>query len=102
MQWLSNISVRRPVFASVLMLVIVVIGLVGYRSLRVDKFPKINFPMVVITTAYPGASPTAVEKDVSEKIEEAVNSVSGIEVLSSQSSEGVSLVVVQFALDRER
>ena len=78
MQWLSKLSVRRPVFASVLMLTIVVVGLVGYRGLGVDKFPKVEFPVVVITTLYPGAAPTAVETDITEKIEEAVNTISGV------------------------
>jgi HAE1 family hydrophobic/amphiphilic exporter-1 len=101
MDFLSKISVRRPVFATVLMLTIVVVGLVGYRSLGVDKFPRIDFPMVVVTTVYPGASPASVESDVTDKIEAAVNTVSGIETLSSVSSEGASLVFVQFALEKD-
>ncbi|MBK7073109.1 MAG: efflux RND transporter permease subunit [Myxococcales bacterium] len=101
MDFLSKISVRRPVFATVLMLTIVVVGLVGYRSLGVDKFPRIDFPMVVVTTVYPGASPASVESDVTDKIEAAVNTVSGIETLSSISSEGASLVFAQFALEKD-
>ena len=99
MQWLSNISVRKPVFATVLILVLVVIGLVGKASLGVDKFPKVDFPMIMIVTPYPGASPLAVESDVSKKIEEAVNTVSGLDMLTSTSTEGVSLVMAQFALE---
>ena len=99
MQWLSLISVRRPVFATVLILVFVVVGLVGYRTLGVDKFPKIEFPLITIVTPYPGASPSAVETDVSQKIEEAVNTVSGLDTLTSVSTEGVSLVIAQFALE---
>ena len=101
MDFLSRISVRRPVFAIVLMLAIVVVGLVGYRSLGVDKFPRIDFPMVVVTTIYPGASPTSVEDDVTDKIEAAVNTVSGIETLSSISSEGASVVFAQFVLSKD-
>ena len=71
MQWLSQIAVRRPVFATVLILVFVVVGAVGYKSLGVDKFPKIDFPLITIVTPYPGASPLAVESDISKKIEEA-------------------------------
>src|SRR6266567_1444556 len=97
MQWLSNIAVRRPVFASVLILVVV--GFVGYRTLGVDKFPKVDFPLITIVTPYPGASPGAVETDVTQKIEEAVNTVSGLETLTSNSTEGVSLVIAQFALE---
>ncbi|MDX2092491.1 MAG: efflux RND transporter permease subunit [Kofleriaceae bacterium] len=99
MQWLSNISVRRPVFATVLILVLVVVGAVGYKSLGVDKFPKVDFPMITIMTPYPGASPGAVESDITKKIEEAVNTVSGLDSLSSSSTEGVSLVIAQFALE---
>ncbi len=99
MQWLSQISVRRPVFATVLILVFVVVGAVGYSSLGVDKFPKIDFPLITIVTPYPGASPLAVESDISKKIEEAVNTVSGLDMLTSTSTEGVSLVVAQFALE---
>ncbi|HLL25773.1 MAG TPA: efflux RND transporter permease subunit, partial [Kofleriaceae bacterium] len=99
MQWLSQISVRRPVFATVLIMVFVVVGLVGYRTLGVDKFPKIEFPLITIVTPYPGASPAAVEVDVTQKIEQAVNTVSGLETLTSTSTEGVSLVIAQFALE---
>lgn len=100
MEWLSNLSVRRPVLAVVMMLTIVVIGAVGYGSLGVDKFPAVEFPLVTVTTVYPGAAPSAVELDVTDKIEAAVNTVSGIETLSSVSTEGASLVIVQFTLEK--
>jgi len=72
---------------------------VGYRALGVDKYPKVDFPAVTIVTPYAGASPTAVEADVTLKIEEAVNTVSGLETLTSSSTEGVSLVVAEFSLE---
>ena len=99
MQWLSNLSVRRPVFGSVLILVFVVVGYVGYRTLGVDKFPKVDFPLITVITPYPGASPSAVETDVTQKVEEAVNTVNGLESLASQSTEGLSLVIAQFSLE---
>jgi len=99
MQWLANISVRRPVFATVMILALVVVGIVGYRTLGVDKFPKVDFPLITIVTPYPGASPGAVETDVSQKVEEAVNTVSGLDTLTSTSTEGVSLVIAQFTLE---
>src|SRR6478609_8929139 len=99
MQWLANVCVRRPIFALVLIAVLVVVGLVGYKSLGVDKFPKVDFPLVTIVTPYPGASPGAGETDVTEKIEEAVNTVSGLDTLTSVSTEGVSLVIDQFELE---
>jgi len=98
MQWLSNISVRRPVFASMLIAVLLVVGWVGYRSLGVDKFPKVDIPTITIVTPYTGASPSAVETDVTQKVEEAVNTVSGLDTLTSNSTEGVSLVIAQFDL----
>ena len=99
MQWLANICVRRPIFASVLILTLVVVGIVGYLSLGVDKFPKVDFPLVTVVTPYPGASPGAVETDVTEKIEEAVNTVNGLDTLTSVSTEGVSMVIAQFELE---
>ncbi len=100
MNWLSKLTVRRPVLAAVIMLTIVVVGAVGYRSLGVDKFPKVEFPLVTVTTVYPGAAPSSVEVDVTDKIEAAVNTVSGLETLSSVSSEGASLVIAQFSLEK--
>ena len=82
-----------------LVLALVVVGAVGYSNLGVDKFPKVDFPLVTIVTPYPGASPTAVETDVTEKVEEAVNTVSGLDTLTSTSTEGVSLVIAQFDLE---
>jgi hypothetical protein len=77
MQWLANLSVRRAVFASVLMLTIVVVGLAGYRSLGVDAFPKVDFPTVSITTRLDGAAPEEVETQITDKIEAAVNTIPG-------------------------
>src|SRR5687768_2347211 len=79
--------------------VLLVVGLVGYKSLGVDKFPKIDFPLITIVTPYPGASPGAVETDVTQKIEEAVNTVQGLDNLTSVSTEGVSLVIAKFQLE---
>src|SRR5689334_16439380 len=101
MQWLASISVRRPVFATVVILTLVVVGVVGYRSLGVDKFPKIDFPMVTVTTVYPGAAPTAIETDISDKVEAAVNTVAGLDTLTSISTEGASLVIAQFDLAKD-
>jgi hydrophobe/amphiphile efflux-1 (HAE1) family protein len=100
MQWLAEVCVRRPVFASVLSLVILVVGGVFYSKLGVDQFPKVDFPAVVIVTRLPGASPQDVETEISEKIEGAVNTISSIDELRSDSSEGVSRVVVTFLLEK--
>lgn len=101
MQWLARICVERPVFASVLMLVILVLGTVGYRGLGVDQFPNVDIPVVVVTTVLPGAAPEEVESDVTDKIEGAVNQISGVDELNSVSSEGVSQVIIRFDLDKD-
>jgi hydrophobe/amphiphile efflux-1 (HAE1) family protein len=101
MQWLAQISVRRPVFASVLMLLIVVLGAAGYSKLGLDQFPNVDFPFVVVTTRLDGAAPEEVETDISDKIEGAVSTISGIDELRSTSSLGLSVVVIQFSLDKD-
>ncbi|MFO0666692.1 MAG: efflux RND transporter permease subunit [Polyangiaceae bacterium] len=100
MQWLANICIRRPVFASVLMLVIIVFGALGYTRLGVDQFPNVDIPIVVITTTLPGAAPEEVENDISDKIEGVVNTISGIDELRSTSAEGISQVIVSFKLEK--
>ena len=100
MQWLAALCVRRPVFATVLILSLTVIGAFSFTRLGVDQFPKVDFPTVVITTVQPGAAPEQIETEVTDKIEEAVNTVSGIDELRSISSEGVSVVFVSFLLDK--
>ena len=100
MQWLARICVEKPVLASVLMLVITVLGIIGYRGLGVDQFPNVDIPVVVVTTVLPGAAPEEVESDVTDKIEAAVNQVSGVDELNSVSSEGVSQVVIRFVLEK--
>ncbi|XXX76148.1 efflux RND transporter permease subunit [Sorangium sp. So ce134] len=101
MQWLARVCVKRPVFASVLMLVIVVLGAAGYTRLGLDQFPDIDVPYVVVTTRLDGAAPEEVETEISDRIEGAVNTISGIEDLRSTSTQGVSQVVVGFALEKD-
>ena len=100
MQWLAALCVRRPVFASVLILALSVIGAFGFTQLGIDMFPNVDFPTILVTTRLPGAAPEQVESEVTDKIEEAVNTISGIDTLTSTSSEGVSQVVVAFQLEK--
>src|SRR3979411_53388 len=100
MQWLAALCVKRPVFATVLILSLTVIGAFSFSRLGVDRFPKIDFPTVLITTVQPGAAPEQIETEITDKIEEAVNTISGIDELRSVSSEGVSLVTIGFLLDK--
>lgn len=101
MQWLARICVQRPVLASVFMLVILVLGTIGYRGLGVDQFPNVDIPVVVVTTVLPGAAPEEVETEVTDKIEGAVNQISGVDDLNSVSSEGISQVIIMFDLDKD-
>ena len=96
--WLTRVSIHNPVFATMMMLALLVLGLFSYQRLPVDQFPDVTFPVVVVSTEYPGASPENVEADVSRKIEEAVNSINGIKNLFSRSYEGNSVVIIEFEL----
>ncbi len=96
--WFTRVSLQNPVFATMVMLALVVLGLFSYQQLKIDQFPNIDFPVVVVTTDYPGASPEIVESEVSKKIEEGVNSIAGINALTSRSYEGASVVVIEFQL----
>ena len=87
MQKLAEICIKRPVFATMLIMALVVMCLAAYSKLGVDRFPKIDFPIVSVTTTLRGASPEEVESQVSKRVEEAVNTVSGIDDLSSVSAE---------------
>src|SRR5688572_8372605 len=96
--WFTRVSLKNPVFATMVMLAIVVLGLFSYQRLKVDQFPNIDFPVVVVTAEYPGASPEIVESEVTKKLEEGVNSIAGINALTSRSYEGQSVVVIEFQL----
>jgi HAE1 family hydrophobic/amphiphilic exporter-1 len=101
MQWLAALCVKRPVFATVLILSLTVVGAFSFTKLGVDRFPKIDFPTIVITTVQPGAAPEQIETEITDKIEEAVNTISGIDELRSVSSEGISQVMIGFLLDKD-
>jgi len=100
MQRLAELCVRRPVFASVLILSLTVVGLFAFGQLGVDRIPTVDFPTVTVTTRLPGAAPEQVESEVTDKVEEAVNTISGIDQLSSNSAEGISQVIVTFRLEK--
>ncbi|HMX29370.1 MAG TPA: efflux RND transporter permease subunit, partial [Blastocatellia bacterium] len=101
MQKLAEICVRRPVFATMLIMTLMVLGIFSYNRLTVERFPRVEFPIITVTTRLPGAAPQEVETEITDKIEEAVNTISGIEELRSSSAEGVSLVFVTFELERD-
>ncbi len=101
MQWLAAVCVRRPVFTWVLVLTLIVVGGASALGLGVDRFPNIDFPVVVVTTQLPGASPEQIETEVSDKIEEQLNSIAGLDELRSNSYEGLSVVMARFDLDKD-
>ena len=100
MQKLAEICVRRPVFATMLILSLTVVGLFSYKSLGVDLFPKIDLPTITVTVINPGSSPQEIETEITDKVEGAVNTISGIDELRSTSVEGVSQVFITFLLEK--
>jgi HAE1 family hydrophobic/amphiphilic exporter-1 len=96
--WFTQVSLKNPVFATMMMLAIVVLGLFSYQRMQVDQFPNIDFPVVVVAADYPGASPEIVESEVTKKIEEGVNAIAGVSALTSRSYEGQSVVIIEFQL----
>jgi HAE1 family hydrophobic/amphiphilic exporter-1 len=101
MQKLAQICIQRPVFATMFILALVVLGISAYMKLGVDLYPKVDIPVVTVTTTLRGASPEEVETQVTKRIEEAVNTTSGIDELRSLSAEGVSIVWVTFVLEKD-
>src|ERR1700674_1930261 len=101
MQWLAPLCVSRPVFATVLILSLTVIGAFSFLLLGVDRYPKVDIPTVVVTTVQPGAAPEQIETEITAKIEEAVNTISGIDALRSVSSEGISQAILSFTPDKD-
>jgi len=99
--WISDVSIKRPVFAVMLIGALVALGWISLGRVGVDLFPKVEFPVVAIETKLEGGSPETIETEVSDPIEEQVNTASGIENLSSTSSEGRSQVIAEFGLDED-
>jgi HAE1 family hydrophobic/amphiphilic exporter-1 len=101
MQKLAEICIRRPVFAVMMNLALVIVGLVSLPRLGVDRLPSVDVPAVVVRTSLPGSSPTEIETEITDEVEEAVNTVQGIDELRSISSPDRSLVIANFSLDRD-
>ncbi|WP_234843679.1 efflux RND transporter permease subunit, partial [Sinorhizobium meliloti] len=97
--FLTRISINHPVFATMMMVMILVLGLFSYGRLGVDHYPETDLPVVVVATTYTGASPESVESEISRPIEAALNTIGGIDTITSESYEGRSIVVVQFEVD---
>ncbi len=96
---LADVSIRRPVFATMMIMALVVLGLFSYIKLNIDLYPDVDIPFVVITTVLPGAGPEQIETDVTKIIEDAVNPVEGVDYIQSTSQENVSIVIIAFKLE---
>jgi hydrophobe/amphiphile efflux-1 (HAE1) family protein len=96
---LADVSIDRPVFATMMILALIVLGLFSYLKLNIDQYPDVDIPYVTVTTVLRGAGPEQIESDVTKKIEDAVNPVAGIDHIQSTSQEGLSIVIIQFKLE---
>ena len=95
---LSDLSVKQPVFATMMMLALVVLGIFSYKELSIDLFPNVDMPVVNVQTVYPGVAPETVETEVTKRIEEAINPIEGVKHITSVTTEGVSMVIAEFQL----
>jgi len=100
MQWLAEICVHRPVFASVIVMFLTVVGGFSFFTLGVDRFPKIDLPTISVSTSNPGAAPAEIETEVTDQVEGAVNTVPGIDEMRSNSSKGSSNITITFNLEK--
>jgi HAE1 family hydrophobic/amphiphilic exporter-1 len=98
---LSDLSIKRPVFATVMILALLVLGIFSFRWLSIDMWPNVEIPFVTVNTPYPGAAPESVELEVSKRIESSVNAISGVKHVYSYSKEGISTVVIEFRLEEK-
>ncbi len=96
---LADVSIKRPVFATMMIFALIVLGLFSYTKLNIDEFPDVDIPVVTIATVLPGAGPEQIETDVTKKIEDAVNTIGGIDHIASTSQEGLSIITIQFKLE---
>ncbi len=97
--WITRVSIKQPVFATMVMLAIVVLGLFSYRLLPVEQMPDVAIPQVYISVSYPGASPEAIENDVIKPIENVVNSINGVKNIYATAREGMAFLQIDFRLD---
>ncbi len=99
--WITRVSINNPVFATMVMVALTVLGAFSYARLKVEQMPDVTLPFLIVQTAYPGASPEAVEIDVTRPVETAVNGVAGVRLVRSLTLEGISSVFIEFRLDTD-
>jgi multidrug efflux pump len=96
---ISELTIKRPVLATVLVLVIVLFGIIGYLSLPVREYPNVDNPIITVRVNYPGANAEVIENQITEPLEQNINGIPGIRSLTSQSSQGSCRITVEFELD---
>src|ERR1700741_4513914 len=96
--WITKTSINNPVFATMVMVGLVVLGLFSYKTLGVEEQPNVEFPYITVQVLYPGASPEGVESDITKPIEQTINTISGVRTITSSSYEGRSMTWVEFDL----
>ena len=94
----SELSIKRPVLATVLVLIIIIFGVIGYTSLAVREFPNVDNPIITVSVSYPGANAEVIENQITEPLEQNINGIPGIRSLMSTSSQGMSRITVEFEL----
>src|SRR5881409_2707199 len=99
---IADLCIKRPVFATMINLFLVVLGWFSFKDIGIDQFPNVELPIITVTTTLRGASPEEMETSVTKPIEEIINTIQGIDELSSVTTEGVSQITVQFLLERNR
>src|SRR6185312_2936105 len=99
--FLTRISVNHPVFATMIMVAIMVFGVYSYQRLPIEQLPDIDFPVVAVVVSYPGASPEAVEADIIEPIEDAVNTIAGLDTIQSTAQSGQAMILMIFNLEED-
>ncbi len=101
MQWLAEICIKRPVFATMLVMSVVVVGAFAFLQLGIDRLPSFDIPSITVTVSNPGAAPQEIETEITQRLEDQINTISGLDTLTSTSSEGQSQVIAQFDLDKD-
>ena len=99
--WLTNFALKRPVITAMFFIAVVIFGTMSYRSLGVSLFPNVDFPIVVVQAAYPGASPAEMERLIIKPIEDQLDGIDNLDRLTASSQEGVATIIVRFKLDTD-
>ena len=99
--WLSDISVKRPVFATVIALMLLAFGALAFNELEVREYPDISAPIVSVDVGYPGASAEVVESRITQMLEREVSGIEGAKAITSRSADGLAMISVEFSLDRD-